>query len=79
MECVKLLAASSLDEYMHGIQKAKTEDIDQVMSQEVLNDRATIKELLTYFGDVTDVKGGGFKIARHPREQESPSSNANSQ
>ncbi|KAJ5152172.1 hypothetical protein N7492_010467 [Penicillium capsulatum] len=64
MECIKLVAAGSYDQRMLDIQKRKAKNIDEFMNLKVLEDRATIKELLGYFGTVKDVRGGGFRIDR---------------
>lgn len=79
MECIKLLAKGSFDERMLDIQKRKTMNIERVISQKILEDRATIKELLGYFGDVKDVKGGGFEVDRHPRGPHDQTSNPTGQ
>lgn len=61
VECVRIVAEDSLDEAMVELQKTKSMEIGQVLSLKTLNSRATIKQLLGWFGEVTEVKGG-FKV-----------------
>lgn len=67
MECVKIIADSTHDDAMLTLQRAKTQRIEEIVSLKVLEERASIAQLLSYFGEVTEVKGEGFKVARHPR------------
>jgi hypothetical protein len=47
---------------MLELQKDKTEKIQKVLSLNVLESRDTVKDILKFFGKVTSVKGGGFRV-----------------
>ena len=66
MEFVRLIAKSTIDEYMFKLQQKKLKEINQYISQKNLMSRDTLKELLSMFGDVREESGFGFFIA--PKE-----------
>lgn len=47
---------------MLDLQKEKSEKIQKVLSLNVLESRDTVKDILGFFGKVTTVKGGGFRV-----------------
>ena len=54
---MRIIAKETIDERMLAIQRAKTKEIQAFMSQSVLNSRASVKELLSCFGEVTEFNG----------------------
>ncbi|CAI7611733.1 unnamed protein product [Penicillium glandicola] len=62
VECVMLMVNRSIDDWMGSTQKRKAKEISEVMSQRVLTDRSTLKELLEMFGEVTDDPEKGFMV-----------------
>jgi hypothetical protein len=57
----------SIDDWMEGTQKRKAKDISEVMSQRVLMDRNTLRELLEMFGEVDDDPQKGFQVYLPPK------------
>ncbi|OQE44262.1 hypothetical protein PENCOP_c002G01841 [Penicillium coprophilum] len=62
VECVMLMVKSSIDDWMDKTQKRKAKEISEVMSQNVLMDRNTLKELLEMFGEATEDPKKGFRV-----------------
>ncbi|KAJ5177544.1 Helicase C-terminal [Penicillium coprophilum] len=62
VECVMLMVNHSIDDWMDRTQKRKAKEIGEVMSQNVLMDRNTLKELLEMFGEVTEDPKKGFRV-----------------
>ncbi|KGO68089.1 Helicase, C-terminal [Penicillium italicum] len=62
VECIVLMVKWSIDDWMEKTQKRKAKEISEVMSQNVLMDRSTLKELLEMFGTVTDDSKHGFRV-----------------
>ncbi|OQE27022.1 hypothetical protein PENFLA_c006G08544 [Penicillium flavigenum] len=62
VECIVLMIKQSIDDWMVGTQKRKAKDISEVMSQSVLMDRNTLRELLEMFGEVDDDPQKGFQV-----------------
>ncbi|KAJ5199655.1 SNF2-related protein [Penicillium cf. griseofulvum] len=62
VECIMLTVKGSIDDWMDRTQKRKAKEISEVLSQRVLMDRNTLKELLEMFGDVTDDPKKGFRV-----------------
>ncbi|OQE00597.1 hypothetical protein PENVUL_c049G05732 [Penicillium vulpinum] len=63
VECIMLIVKSSIDEWMDSIQKRKAKEIGEIMSQNVLMDRNTLKELLEMFGEVTEDPTTGYRVS----------------
>jgi hypothetical protein len=57
-----LMIKRSIDDWMDSTQKRKAKDISEVMSQSVLTDRNTLRELLEMFGEVDDDPQKGFRV-----------------
>ncbi|KAJ5355842.1 Helicase C-terminal [Penicillium concentricum] len=62
VECIMLMVKDSIDDWMDKTQKRKAKEIGEVMSQNVLMDRNTLKELLEMFGEVTEDPKKGFAV-----------------
>ncbi|KAJ6147484.1 hypothetical protein N7497_009466 [Penicillium chrysogenum] len=62
VECIMLMIKRSIDDWMDSTQKRKAKDISEVMSQSVLTDRNTLRELLEMFGEVDDDPQKGFRV-----------------
>lgn len=52
---------------MESTQKRKAKEISEVMSQSVLMDRNTLRELLEMFGEVDDDPQKGFQVYLPPK------------
>lgn len=73
MQFVKLVAGGTIDDKLLAMQKDKSRKIQEVISPEVLAGRDTDKQLLEWFGEIQQVKGGGIKIIpRQPGKKETP-------
>lgn len=59
------MVKGSIDDWMDRTQKRKAKQISEVMSQNVLMDRSTLKELLEMFGEVIDDPTKGFRVLPH--------------
>ncbi|GLI74314.1 hypothetical protein PoHVEF18_002551 [Penicillium ochrochloron] len=67
VEFVKIVAKGTIDENkLLQLQHEKTEKIRNVISQPVLENRKAFEEILKAFGNVTEVKGGGFRLELDP-------------
>lgn len=67
VEFIKVVAKGTIDSKMLDLQKSKTANIQQVLSLNVLESRDTVKDILGFFGKVTSVEGGGFRVEVDPR------------
>ncbi|KAL2703640.1 hypothetical protein AAEP93_004711 [Penicillium crustosum] len=65
VECIIFMVKGSIDDWMDRTQKRKAKQISEVMSQNVLMDRSTLKELLEMFGEVIDDPTKGFRVLPH--------------
>ncbi|KAJ6184962.1 hypothetical protein N7519_006263 [Penicillium mononematosum] len=74
VECIVLMIKESIDDWMMGTQKRKAKDISEVMSQSVLMDRNTLRELLEMFGEVDDDPQKGFQVYLPPKDTSKNSS-----
>lgn len=66
VEFIKVVAKGTIDDKMLALQKEKTKNIQQVLSLNVLESRDTVKDILGFFGNVTTVEGGGFRVELNP-------------
>ncbi|KAJ5160214.1 DNA repair helicase rad5-16 [Penicillium canariense] len=64
VECVRLVAKETIDEKMISLQEKKTREIQNVISLRILESRDTVRDILEFFGEVTQVEGGGFRLTR---------------
>ena len=62
VEFIKMVAKGTLDMKMLQLKQEKTENIKTVLSNNVLESRDTVKDILGFFGPVTAVEGGGFRV-----------------
>lgn len=62
VEFIKLVAKGTIDMKMLELQQKKTENINTVLSNNVLESRDTVQDILEFFGQVTVVEGGGFRV-----------------
>ncbi|CAI7584066.1 unnamed protein product [Penicillium palitans] len=76
VECIILMVKWSIDDWMDMTQKRKAKQISEVMSQNVLMDRSTLKELLEMFGQVIDDPTKGFKVLPYKDATQSASNPA---
>ncbi|OQD60065.1 hypothetical protein PENPOL_c029G07140 [Penicillium polonicum] len=76
VECIILMVKWSIDDWMDKTQKRKAKQISEVMSQNVLMDRSTLKELLEMFGEVIDDPKEGFKVLPYKDAAQSASNPA---
>lgn len=70
------MVKGSIDDWMDMTQKRKAKQISEVMSQNVLMDRSTLKELLEMFGQVIDDPTKGFKVLPYKDATQSASNPA---
>ncbi|KAJ9489874.1 hypothetical protein VN97_g3410 [Penicillium thymicola] len=62
VQCIILMVKGSIDDWMDRTQKRKVKQISEVMSQNALMARSTLKELLQMFGEVVDDPKKGFRV-----------------
>lgn len=62
MEFIKIVAKGTFDVKMLNLQQAKTENIQKVLSNNVLESRDTVKDILGFFGKVITLPGGGLRV-----------------
>lgn len=70
-----LMVKWSIDDWMEKTQKRKAKEISEVLSQNVLMDRNTLKELLQMFGTVTDDSRNGFRVYLTSKDASKAASN----
>ncbi|KGO41713.1 Helicase, C-terminal [Penicillium expansum] len=75
VECIMLMVKWSIDDWMEKTQKRKAKEISEVLSQNVLMDRNTLKELLQMFGTVTDDSRNGFRVYLTSKDASKAASN----
>ncbi|KAL3475135.1 SNF2 family N-terminal domain-containing protein [Aspergillus californicus] len=68
VECVKMVVAGSIDDQMLELQQKKTTEINSAMSEEILEKRDTVIDLLNMFADVTEDSTGRLRVTRLPRD-----------
>ncbi|KAL2820462.1 SNF2 family N-terminal domain-containing protein [Aspergillus cavernicola] len=68
VECVKMVVAGSIDDYMLELQCRKTEEISSAMGDKVLKKRDTVIDLLNMFSDVTQDETGRLHVKHVSRK-----------
>ncbi|KAJ5807437.1 hypothetical protein N7447_010893 [Penicillium robsamsonii] len=76
VECIMLMVKGSIELWIDLTQKRKAKEIGEVMSQNVLMDRNTLKELLEMFGEVTDDPKKGYTVRLPSKNASKPASKA---
>ena len=60
MEFAKIAVKLTIDDYLLKIQKRKTAEINEAISEEALKQRETVEDLLRMFDALPDGQSGGF-------------------
>ena len=67
VEYVKIVANNTIDAHIMRLQQKKTKEINQLLVGNQIPENEMIKELLSYFGDVSEREGGGLWISSRPK------------
>lgn len=67
------MVKGSIDDWLNETQTRKAKQISEVMSQNVLMARSTLKELLQMFGEVIDDPNKGFRVVPYKETAQSAS------